>query len=454
MWHPCPDCAKCLTPGRLYDPSACTPCQTFLEDMQQDPSASSLASRTWMKWNRTMVNRWKKNNVALYSPTNVRMLIWADSTLFHTYEAVLPPAPPPRSASKDSLCSVGRPEASPAPPVDTLLEHDRSSPWSGFEEVLPPNQEARPRSPTVPHTDPTLPLSPAIPPSQPTQSQPPSDPMMAMFQSLMSSFQSEIKTLRDDLSGSMSTMVAEAVAAHLPQVPYQFQSKIFLFMCLFIVHMLMLLICSPYKCYTLQCSPYNCYTLQTIPRLLVVYCTFLSPTFVRLLQSHLLQSCPWPHRSRDHPHRWCPLTSPNRDLPGYIAQWFWLVYILIILFFLDHSVCFVHLDRLSSCYIYVPYTLFVSYNQFVWVRWYFSVFHFPHSTGGQKGCGQGYGAGGPQEKGPTSLSTQPTIAQTTQTGRSPTSGRTSEYVLGMHFSCHYLSIVLMYFLFIVHYRVY
>ena len=234
MWHPCPDCAKCLTPGRLYDPSACTPCQTFLADMQQDPSASSLASKTWMKWNRTMVNRWKKNNVALYSPTNVRMLIWADSTLFHTYEAVLPPAPPPRSASKDSLCSVGRPEASPVPPVDTLLEQDRSSPWSGFEEVLPPNQEARPRSPTVPHTEPTLPLSPAIPPSQHAQSQPPSDPMMAMFRSLMSSFQSEIKTLRDDLSGSMSTMVAEAVAAHLPQVPYQFQTKNF-FSCIFLL---------------------------------------------------------------------------------------------------------------------------------------------------------------------------------------------------------------------------
>ena len=110
--------------------------------------------------------------------------------------------------------------------------------------------------------------------------------------------------------------------------------------------------------------------------LLVVYCTFLSPTFVRLLQSHLLQSCPWPHHSRDHPHRWCPLTSPNRDLPGYIAQWFWLVYILMILFFLDHSVCFIHLDRLSFCYIYMPYDLSVSYIQFIWVRWYFSVVPF------------------------------------------------------------------------------
>ena len=30
MWHPCPECAKCITPGRLYDPSTCAPCQTFL----------------------------------------------------------------------------------------------------------------------------------------------------------------------------------------------------------------------------------------------------------------------------------------------------------------------------------------------------------------------------------------------------------------------------------------
>ena len=40
-----------------------TPCQTFLADMQHDPSASSLASKTWIKWNRTLVNRWTKNNV-------------------------------------------------------------------------------------------------------------------------------------------------------------------------------------------------------------------------------------------------------------------------------------------------------------------------------------------------------------------------------------------------------
>ena len=37
-----------------------TPCRTFLADMQHDPSASSLASETWIKWNRTLVNRWEK----------------------------------------------------------------------------------------------------------------------------------------------------------------------------------------------------------------------------------------------------------------------------------------------------------------------------------------------------------------------------------------------------------
>ena len=332
-------------PGRLYDPTACAPCQTFLADMQQDPSASSLASKTWMKWNRTLVNRWKKNNVALYSPANVRMLIWADSTLFHSYEAVLSPTPPPRSSSRDSLSSVDRPEASPIPPVGPLLDQDRSSPWSGFEEVLPSNQEARPRSPTVPHAEPTLPLSPSVPPSHRSQSQPPSDPMMAMFRSMLSSFQSELKTLLSDLSGSMSTMVAEAVAAHLPQVPYQFPTKIFhvSFHCSYIAYMLPL---------QLLYSSYPSTFIRSC------YCTFLSPTSIRLLQNHLLQSCPWPHHPWDHHPRWCLWTSPNRDLPGYIAQWFWFVYMLIYLFFRIYCyICFIHLGRLQSFSLYVSSTL-------------------------------------------------------------------------------------------------
>ena len=180
--------------------------------MQQDTSASLLARKTWVKWNRTLVNRWKKNNVALYSPSNVRMLIWADSQLFSSYEAVLPPAPPVRSTSKD------RPDASPAPPMGDLLEQDCSSPWSGFDNELPPNQEARPLSPPAAEPQ-TLPPSAPVPPPQPQQSQPPSDPTLALLMSMMSSFQSEMKSLRSDLSGSVSTLVAEAVVAQLPQVP-------------------------------------------------------------------------------------------------------------------------------------------------------------------------------------------------------------------------------------------
>ena len=115
--------------------------------MRQDPSPSSLAHKTWVKWNRTLVNHWKKNNVALYSPSNVRMLLWADTTLFSSYEAVLPPAPPARSASRESLLSAGRSVTSPAIPSEDGGDQNRGSPWSGFDEAIPPNQEATPVTP-------------------------------------------------------------------------------------------------------------------------------------------------------------------------------------------------------------------------------------------------------------------------------------------------------------------
>ena len=217
LWHPCPDCATCITPGRLYEPSSCQPCQTFLADMRQDPSPSSLARKTWVKWNRTLVNRWKKNNVALYSPSNVRMLLWADAALFSSYEAVLPPAPPSRSTSRESLLSTGRPVTSPAIPGDDGGDQDRGSPWSGFEEVIPPNQEARPVTPPVQTTQPPPEAVPG-PSLLPTPTQPSSEPTLSMLMQMLSGFQSEMKNLRNELSGSVSSLVAEAVANQLPQV--------------------------------------------------------------------------------------------------------------------------------------------------------------------------------------------------------------------------------------------
>ena len=217
LWLPFPDCALCITPGRLYDPSSCPPCQTFLADMRQDPSPSSLARKTWVKWNRTLVNCLKKNNVALYSPSNVRMLLWADITLFSSYEAVLPPAPPARSASKESLLSAGRSITSPNLPGDKRGDQDRGSPWSGFDDELPPNQEARPVTTLAPTTQPPPESAPG-PSSLPPPTQTSSDPTLAMLMRMMSTFQSEMKSLRSDLSGSVSSMVAEAVATQLPQV--------------------------------------------------------------------------------------------------------------------------------------------------------------------------------------------------------------------------------------------
>ena len=184
--------------------------------MRQNPSPSSLACKTWVEWNRTLVNRWK-NNVALYSPSNVRLLLWADATLFSSYGAVLPPAPPAWSASKESLLSAGRSTTSPDPPGDDGGDQYRSSPWSGFDDELPPNQEARPATP--PALTPLPPPESAPGPSSlPLPTQPPSDPTLALLMNMMSTFQSEMKSLRSDLLGSVSSMVAEAVAAQLPQV--------------------------------------------------------------------------------------------------------------------------------------------------------------------------------------------------------------------------------------------
>ena len=98
---------------------------------------------------------------------------------------------------------------------------------------------------------------------------------------------------------------------------------------------------------------------------------------------------------------------------------------------------FISFDQLSFYYIYICRCwslsllfLLLGFGDML------VFFPLPRSLGGQEGCGPTSGTGGPQTKGPPFLDAHPTFAQTTQTGRSPTSGRTSEHVLGMHFSCH------------------
>ena len=99
LLHPCIKCATCLTPDKKYDLSQCVPCMTFLEAITTSMSTTSLAHCTWLKWNRTIVKRWKKNRVALYVQPNVRLLLWTDPDLHTKYDCFLPPAPPTRSTS-------------------------------------------------------------------------------------------------------------------------------------------------------------------------------------------------------------------------------------------------------------------------------------------------------------------------------------------------------------------
>ena len=90
--------------------------------------------------------------------------------------------------------AAGRSATSPAPPVDDVGDQDRSSPWSGFDDELPPNQEARPATPPAPTPQP--PPEPAPGPSSlPLPTQPPSDPTLSLLMNIMSTFQSEMKNL-------------------------------------------------------------------------------------------------------------------------------------------------------------------------------------------------------------------------------------------------------------------
>ena len=284
------------------------PYQTFLADMRQNPSPSSLARKTWVKRNRTLVNRWKKNNVALYSPSNVRMLLCSDSTLF-SYEAVLTPAPPARSASRESLVSAGRSHTSPAPPVEDVGDQDRSLPWSGFDDELPPNQEARPATPPAPTFQPPPEPAPG-PSSQPLPTQPPSDLTLALLMNMMTTFQSEKKSLRSDLSGSVSSMMAEKVAAQLPQVLILIIGQALLF---FVAQLLVLF----------------SYILMTMLHPLL--CTIVLYFFLGL---SFIRPYPTRHRLRCLPRRPCPWPGnlpgcPNRDRRDSTAPRFWLDILLL-----------------------------------------------------------------------------------------------------------------------------
>ena len=68
-----------------------------------------------------------------------------------------------------------RQNTSPAPPGDDGGDQDRSSPWSGFDDELPPDHEARPATPPAPTPLPPPESAPG-PSSLPLPTQPPLRP--------------------------------------------------------------------------------------------------------------------------------------------------------------------------------------------------------------------------------------------------------------------------------------
>ena len=108
--------------------------------------------------------------------------------------------------------SVGRSDPSPSPRLGDLLDQDRSSLWSGFDDELPPNKEAQPLS--LPAAETQAPPTPApLPPQQPQTSQATPDPTLTLLMTMMSSFQSDMKSVCSEQSGSVTSLVAEDVTA-------------------------------------------------------------------------------------------------------------------------------------------------------------------------------------------------------------------------------------------------
>ena len=113
---------------RRYDLTACVPFSSFLSDMKSDPNPSSTARKQWIKWKSTLVNRWKKNGVALYTPSEVRLIVWANPEARATWAPFLPSALPLRSSSRESCLTADEPAAL----VGDMFGHDGGSSWSGF----------------------------------------------------------------------------------------------------------------------------------------------------------------------------------------------------------------------------------------------------------------------------------------------------------------------------------
>ena len=130
MNHPCYRCATCIVDQR-YDPEPCPACSGNLATMKSTNATDrATAKLQWLKWNRTMVNRFKKNQVRIYLPQEVRMLLWKNETQKQSWTPYLPPTPSCRKSPKTTTVVAASPSSIE---LQQTLERCDDSSWSGFD---------------------------------------------------------------------------------------------------------------------------------------------------------------------------------------------------------------------------------------------------------------------------------------------------------------------------------
>ena len=141
--HPCQLCAQCISEAKRFDPSPCPACSYHLTEANSTNASASLAAKQFLKWQSSMVNKWRNARCKEYGK-HQRTFLWASTALFEAWN------PPPRtygSSTKQSISSeLDSSQNQPPPPltaqVPTLVvttadvhREDTDTPVAAQQEV-------------------------------------------------------------------------------------------------------------------------------------------------------------------------------------------------------------------------------------------------------------------------------------------------------------------------------
>ena len=87
--HPCPACATCIgkMSGYLYDPTSCSTCLLWMQDIKDKSPTSRQSWMAWCKWQTTMCRRFRRARNSLYDDR--RVFQWATPELQTTWDPEL-----------------------------------------------------------------------------------------------------------------------------------------------------------------------------------------------------------------------------------------------------------------------------------------------------------------------------------------------------------------------------